>query len=193
MQHRLTSILAMTAAVATVGCGADSSVRTYEERVIRAHDEAPRAAVPQHAAPASLSWTAPEGWDEVPGSGMRKATFFAHSGTQTGECSIVSFPGDVGGEAANLVRWAGQLGVTLSDEDAATFIEGAESFTTESGIEGRIYDFSSLLASAAPGTPSMLASILDRGNEKVFVKLMGPAALLADEKERFHQLSVSIR
>lgn len=190
--YRLTSILMMTAAVFTLGCGADSSVRTYEERVIRTRDNLPGPALAQDA-PASLSWTAPEGWEEIPGSGMRKATFLASSGAQTAECSIVSFPGDVGGEAANLVRWAGQVGVTLSQEDATAFMGQAEPFTTQSGIEGRIYDFSGLLAPAAADAPSMLAGILDHGHEKVFVKLMGPRSLLADEKERFRQLSTSIR
>ncbi len=55
-----------------------------------------------------LTWTAPSAWQPKPASGMRKATLVVGEGA---ELAVTAFPGDVGGELANVNRWRGQLQV----------------------------------------------------------------------------------
>ncbi|HEY1791458.1 MAG TPA: hypothetical protein VGG34_00955 [Opitutaceae bacterium] len=58
-----------------------------------------------------LTWTAPAGWQQKPASAMRKATFMVPGAGAGSELSITAFPGDVGGELANVNRWRGQAGL----------------------------------------------------------------------------------
>ena len=58
-------------------------------------------------------WRLPEGWSEVPTrSAMRLATFMvAVPDGAPVEVAVTSFPGDVGGDLANVNRWREQLGL----------------------------------------------------------------------------------
>ena len=61
-------------------------------------------------------WKTPDGWDEEPGTGMRKATFRIQSDGPPLECSVISFPDPNGDPTspdyalANINRWRSQLG-----------------------------------------------------------------------------------
>src|SRR5688572_21226281 len=62
------------------------------------------------AAGAGLTWTAPAHWKAKPGSAMRKGSYAVPGeGGAEADLSITAFPGDVGGELANLNRWRGQI------------------------------------------------------------------------------------
>jgi hypothetical protein len=101
----------------------------------------------------------------------------------------MSFPGDVGGDEANIRRWLGQIGQTVPAETLAAFVASPARFTTVGGIEGRLFDFADL-----PGVTgsSVLAAIIPIGDQSVFVKLMGDAAVLKRQKPAFETLSRSI-
>jgi hypothetical protein len=129
------------------------------------------ASTPVATGSVALKWTVPEGWVEQPGQAMRMATFLV--GPDRRECTIVSFPGDVGGIEANLRRWIGQLEATVADEALAKFARAPETFQSEGGLGCLVYDFSSLLP--AGSAQSMLAAIVPMDGQTVFVKLMGPA------------------
>src|SRR5262245_48698828 len=62
-----------------------------------------------------LKWTAPKGWKELAGSGMRVASF---SVPGKAEMSVVTLPGDAGGELANVNRWRNQIGLPPLDQKA---------------------------------------------------------------------------
>ncbi len=168
------------------GCGGEEIVqRPYREvTTVRAAPK-PQAATeaPQQVA---LSWQAPEGWEERPGSGMRRVGF----GVGESECTITSFPGDVGGMKANLRRWLGQLDVPdPAEADMDRLIAEASAFTAQGGMSGQLLDFGSL----APGEQSMLAAVFEKDGWSVFVKLMGSRTLLAEERARFVQLCESLQ
>lgn len=62
-------------------------------------------------------WVVPVGWTLVPGERpMRVATYEAPGPDGPVEVAITRFPGNVGGELANINRWRGQMGLPAIDE-----------------------------------------------------------------------------
>src|SRR4051812_22881438 len=59
---------------------------------------------------ADLTWTAPAAWKSKPAGAMRKGSFaVTGENGETADLSITAFPGDVGGDLANINRWRGQI------------------------------------------------------------------------------------
>jgi hypothetical protein len=139
---------------------------------------------------AAVRWTTPAGWRESTGSGMRLASFAVGPEERPADGSIVMFPGDVGGVEANLRRWLDQVGVTLSGEAFRRFMNDRETFFTAGGLAGQYFDFTAVTGGAET---SMLASVVQRGDFQVFVKLMGPADVVRAEREPFRTLSQSLQ
>ena len=134
-----------------------------------------------------LEWDTPEGWENLGGSGMRIATLMAEGQ----ECTILTFPGDVGGDEANIRRWLGQIGKTVPDAQLRAFVNNPVRFTTAGGYECRLFDFADVLPpGASPGT---LAGIIVIDDHSAFIKMTGPADILARQKAAFERLCRSIR
>lgn len=196
--HPSTPVALVVAALLATGCGrSDSTWRSYDE--IHVEESAPRAPSARPpgpsaaASPRALAWTAPAGWTEEAGSGMRLATFTLHRDEQTGTCTIVTLGGAAGGLEANVRRWLGQLQLATPPAEAfASFLERQVPLRTEGGFEGTLVDLTEL-GDPAPTTPSMLAALLPVDDLTLFVKLTGPRGLLLAEKEAFAQLCRSVR
>lgn len=77
--------------------------------------------VEQAAAAGELQYTVPAGWRQLPASGIRKATLQVDDA----ELSVLVFPGDVGGELANINRWREQIGLATIEESALASITKA--------------------------------------------------------------------
>lgn len=134
-----------------------------------------------------VTWAKPDGWDEHAGSGVRIATFHVDGH----ECSLTAFPGDVGGEAANLRRWLGQIGVP--DPDPATLDKAATeaaAITSRGGLPGRIFVLTG--TGDDPGADAMLAAILRKEDASVFVKLVAPQSALDSLRPGFTALCESL-
>jgi hypothetical protein len=72
-----------------------------------------------------LTYTVPEGWEDLPASGIRKANLKVSDANGTAELTVLVFPGDVGGRLANINRWRGQVGLEdAQPEDLPQFTEG---------------------------------------------------------------------
>ena len=56
-----------------------------------------------------LTWSAPAHWKPKSGSAMRKGSYTITGEGGEADLAISAFPGDVGGELANLNRWRGQV------------------------------------------------------------------------------------
>lgn len=186
------NLIAAVAGLLLCGCGAQK-VETY--RVPKEKDpELPAAAAPADGAPASggsmaesavptangagLVWQAPADWQSKPASAMRKATFEVPSGAGPCELSVTAFPGDVGGELANVNRWRGQAGLPAlqaQDLDASVSRVGAN------GLRFTIVELE------APGaaTKSILGAIVPVSGSTWFFKLTGPAPALRAAKPAF--------
>lgn len=134
-----------------------------------------------------LAWTVPEGWEDLGPSGIRLTTLRV----QGQECTILSFPGDVGGDEANIRRWFGQINHQPSDEAIQRLLASPKRAVTDAGFDVRLYDFVDILPAGAP--LSTLAGMIPVAGQTVFVKLTGTPAVLAAQKVAFEQLCRSIR
>jgi hypothetical protein len=144
---------------------------------------------------APVTWTAPAGWTGLPGQSMRFATFLITNAQGAAECSGITLAGNAGGVASNVQRWAGQVGLSLSPEQLKTFADGLKEEKTAAGQPLWIVDLTTLpVPDGAPAdAPSMLAAIVNRENDTVFLKLTAPRALIALERARLRELAMSVK
>ncbi|HMP88896.1 MAG TPA: hypothetical protein PJ991_01780 [Kiritimatiellia bacterium] len=208
-------VLAGLVATLCIACEkADREVRHYREINFVVDDPSPQgsspavvseSAMPPSAAPMAgssrmpdlppelrtpalpLEWDTPPGWENLGGSGMRIATLMVEGQ----ECTILSFPGDVGGDEANIRRWVGQLGHTVAESRLKEFVANPKRIVTVGGYECRLFDFADILpANARIGT---LAGIIVVGDHSAFVKLTGDTDVLKRHKSAFEELCRSVR
>ncbi|WP_233256675.1 hypothetical protein [Opitutus sp. ER46] len=136
----------------------------------------------------SLTWTAPAGWESRQGSTMRKATFAVLGADgASADLAITAFPGDVGGDAANVNRWRGQLGLApVSEADALAAIERFEA----NGLKVGVVD---LVDRTAQNPVHMLGGIVPFEGATWFFKLTGPDAVVAPAKPAFLAFMRSVK
>ena len=67
---------------------------------------------------AAPAWTAPADWRAQPLSSMRKGDWKLGPADAEAQLTVTVFPGDVGGLAANVNRWAQQIGLAPLDAAA---------------------------------------------------------------------------
>lgn len=122
-----------------------------------------------------LGWTAPAHWQSKPASAMRKATYaIPVEGGTAGELAITAFPGDVGGETANINRWRGQIQLPPA---SAADLAGVTRFEAN-GLKFAVVDYDN-------GQQRLLGAIVPVKGSTWFFKLTGPAAPMAKEKDAF--------
>lgn len=110
-----------------------------------------------------ISYKVPEGWTELPASGIRKANLKVSDENGTAELTVTVFPGDVGGRLANINRWRGQVGLDpVTAEDLAAFTE-SYTISQHRGLYTRIEG----------GTDSILGGLLPFHGNTWFFKLQG--------------------
>jgi hypothetical protein len=183
-----------------LGCSKDSDIQVY--KVPKAPASAAPAGMPAgHPplgggpgaapgtapgmdAPAStaLAWTDPAGWTREAGAGMRVASYKLPGEV---ECTVISLPGDAGGDLANANRWRGQMGL----KDIAS-LDGASSVQKTPLGPARVVDFEGAGPQAGR---RMVAAMLSEGGTSWFFKMTGPAGAVAQAKPGFMQLLGSIR
>lgn len=138
-----------------------------------------KTAVPT-AAGEGLTWTAPAHWKTKPASAMRKGSYavVGENGAEA-DLSITAFPGDVGGELANLNRWRGQLSLPpIAEPDLGSATEHLH----VNGLHVTVVDF----ANTESDKPQrILGALVPFEDATWFFKLMGPDALVAAEKPAF--------
>lgn len=158
---------------------------------------APAAAAPQSAmantavataAGPGLTWTAPAGWTSKQGSAMRKATYGIKADGATGEAelAITAFPGDVGGELANVNRWRGQIQLPpVGANDLGTVVTRVE----HNGLTFAVVDF----AGGNAGAQRMLGAIVPHAGATWFFKVLGPDAVVAKAKPDFMAFLATVK
>ena len=199
MRRNLSRFLAGTAALALLaGCGLQKPQwQTYEEANEVSHTSHDAGMPAQRQAPASkpvpVKWTAPDGWREEAGSGMRIAAFAVDRDGAKGTCTIISLGGAAGGLEANVRRCLGQIKVDVPPpNEFFAFLERQERIQTEGGFEGVLVDLTQI-GGDAPDADSMLAALFTVDGSTLFVKLAAPRALLMKEKDAFAKLCRSLR
>jgi hypothetical protein len=132
---------------------------------------------------APFEWTAPEGWREAPQRPMRVVSY-AIGPNGEAECYIAVLGQGGGGIEANINRWRRQMGQEpLSDEriaalpriealgQQAPWVEISGQFT---GQSGNVVEDAMLLGLVCP--------VADMS---VFVKMIGPAEVVGDQRDNF--------
>ena len=135
-----------------------------------------------------LAWTAPAHWQAKAGSAMRKGTYvITGENGATAELAITAFPGDVGGEVANVNRWRGQLLLTpIANTEAAA----ALTRLSTGSLQIAVLD----IANPAQNPPvRMLGAMVPFAGSTWFFKLTGPDALVAKEKPAFLDFAKTIK
>jgi hypothetical protein len=137
---------------------------------------------------AGLTWTAPAHWQSKAASAMRKATFtISGDGGATAELAVTAFPGDVGGEVANVNRWRGQIQLPSAPEAE---VGGS---ITRLEANGLPIAFVELVNPSAAPPVRVLGAWVPFQDSTWFFKLTGPDALVAREKPAFVQFLNTIK
>jgi hypothetical protein len=132
----------------------------------------------------TLEWDAlPETWAEFAPSGIRIANFrIANDGGQA-ELTVLAFPGDVGGDLANVNRWRQQIGLSpLSAERLASETERIE-------VDGR----DSLFVLMHGQRESVVGSFVPTGSHTWFFKMQGAKGAVSLEEKAFRDFMGTIR
>ena len=128
-----------------------------------------------------LAWTVPSGWTAGPERPMRKATLLipGEGGGPGAELSITAFPGDVGGNLANVNRWRQQLSLPpITQAELGSALQPLE-------LGGLHVDLVELVGPGSPPAQRVLGAIVPHAGATWFFKLTGPDAVVAREKPAF--------
>lgn len=119
-----------------------------------------------------VSFSVPDGWEELVPSGIRKANLKVSDDSGSGELTVLTFPGDVGGTLANINRWRGQIGLeNISEADLADVAQ-AYSISNHKGLYVRLEG----------AEQSILGALLPFHGNTWFFKLQGSTStVLANE------------
>lgn len=178
------------------GCGGGDA-EYVEVEAPPESEQAPMASAAHdhdHAAPEGpgFAYTLPEGWRQIPTQSMQLLSLEAGQPPNIpASVSVSAFPGDVGGQVANINRWRRQVGLGPVDPEAArSFVQPV----TLSGMEGWQVDFTGPAPEAAghSGMRTIVAVVSHQGNSWFF-KILGTASAVEEERERFAEFLSSIR
>lgn len=141
---------------------------------------------PAQSIPApKVEWTVPPGWSTVPTTQqMRLATFDAGGA----EVSVAAFPGDVGGDLANVNRWRGQLGLApITNLDLPAALKVVQAGNTK-------VSFVEITGEGQTADQVMLGAIVLPGDgQSWFVKSTTTKAKASEIKSSFEQFAKSLR
>ena len=130
-----------------------------------------------------LKWEIPQGWQQVPPSSMRYASFSAGTDDSRIDISIVTFAGEGGSDADNVNRWRQQLQLPpMGPAGIASQVESVKSGDT----------VFSTVDIAGPNART-LAAWTRRDGRVWFLKATGPTAAVEKEKPNFVKFVQSVR
>lgn len=195
LRSRIVPSLAL-AVVLLTGC------RREEIRVYTAAKDAPEQAAGDdheghdHAQPAAnraaqarpkLSWTLPEGWQEVPAGQVNAAQFSAKAADGEALVSLTPLPNLAGKEAMVVNMWRQQVGQPPLEQDA---IAGTLSPVDVAGGQGQIFE----ITGSRDGGPSrIVTAMLHRDDASWFFKLSGPEKAVEEVKPKFVEFLKSVK
>lgn len=147
---------------------------------------------PSAAAP--FTYTTPDGWQEQPATGMRKAAFKVTDGGTSAEVTVIDLAAsapNVADPLANLNRWRGEVGLgPIQAEDLEGKVEKIE-------VSGAASDYLEAIPDTAKPQESeakeaTVAAIVPAGDSVWFFKLRGDRELVAAQRENFKKFLESV-
>ena len=142
------------------------------------------------AGDAGVKYQAPEGWEEEPAGGFRKASFKVKDGDKLLDISLSDLSAQAGELLPNINRWRQQVNLPeISQEELDKQLQPIQ-FGDK--IDGHIVE---LVGEAQDGSgkETILGAIAIHGDKAWFVKARGSADLAEREKQKFEQFVRSIQ
>ena len=162
---------------------------TAEERHgFSASDFAPAEAA--DAPVARLHWTVPAGWTEKAPAPMRELNLQV-AGDPQAECYLTTLSGEAGGVEANINRWRAQLSLpplSTAEVNALPRIPWLGGEAVHADFEG---DFTGMSGESARKNWRLVGLVLVRPDNSRFLKMIGPAEVVARELTAFRELAGS--
>ena len=139
-----------------------------------------------------FTYSLPEGWSELPLSPMVILSLQAGEPPElVATVSVSSFPGDVGGQLANVNRWRRQVGLGPVAPEA---LDGFITATEVSDIAAWQVDFTGPAGSAAEGQPMrMVVTAVSHDGQTWFFKMVGPESAVAEELDAYQAFLNTVR
>jgi hypothetical protein len=139
--------------------------------------------------PPEFAWDAPEGWEPLPPSPFRAAGFRV-AGRDDATISV-SITG--GGVLANLNRWRDQMGLEPVTEAALGDLPRRPLLGGSAVVVDLAGDYEGMGGTGAVPAARLLGLIATLPVGTVFVKMVGPGAVVGDERDRFEAFATSLR
>lgn len=187
MKNLSYSLLFAILTLVATGCDKEPSVQRYQVP----KSEAPDTAAPDTPGPiaahpkVAYKWVVPDGWEALPSSGMRMASFSVPYQGETGDCSVIKLGDKAGGIPANVARWRGQIG--LPEIDQESILSSIEQFDCPAGT----CHYVKLINDEQPDK-AILATILPEENAVLFIKLWATKSLVNAAEQDFKAFCQSI-
>ena len=139
--------------------------------------------VPTPPSSPDVAWEVPDGWQALPASGMRLASFRPENAGDRGIASLIMMGPGAGGLAANVERWRGQVDLPEEHVHDHIPVEGALPYTLVNLVT----------ESAALDLPSStIAAVYELPNRTMFLKFTGETDFLVEHKSGFLRLAHSM-
>ena len=131
-----------------------------------------------------FSYELPAEWvEKAPSSMVLLAIQTGNPPEQLADLSISAFPGQVGGQAANINRWRRQLGLPPLDPDAALALVKQIDISDMTAWQVELTGPADM--SAGGQSAKMVVSAVFHDGKTWFFKLVGPASAVDGEVERY--------
>jgi len=178
-------LLALCAVALLASCR-DEKIAAYR---VPKETPSPATQVQPGGKTSDVTWILPAGWTTQPDQGgMRKGSFLVSGADGAkADMSVTAFPGDVGGDLANVNRWRGQVG--LAPIDDAALAQAVQIIETPAGK----FSFIELSGAGSASKPvRLLGAWLQQPDRRWFFKLMGDDALVTAQRDAFMSLLKSV-
>jgi len=133
-----------------------------------------------------FEWDLPDGWKTLPPKQFRDANFTLARDSAV-ECFLTVMAGGGGGLERNLTRWRGQMGQAAMSAAEVKALPTVAMLSREAILIELSGTFS------GKNDYGFLAAYLEQPGQTLTLKMTGPAALVAEEKDNFLKLAASLR
>jgi hypothetical protein len=130
-----------------------------------------------------LVWQVPEGWRETPPRTLRIVNFHVGPDDRS-ECYVSSLAGDGGGVRANIDRWRGQMGAQPSTPEEFAALESVRLLGVDATLV-EVHGAFQGMNGEQIADATMLGAVAPLEGRVLFVKLVGPSAVVAAERAAF--------
>lgn len=137
-------------------------------------------------------WTVPKDWQAGKPSTVRRGSWIVNGPDgQAADVAVTAFPGDVGGEIANINRWRAQIGLSPIKDTEVDSVTTKIVFGT---MTATLVDFTNpALATGEKFPQRMLVATLTEGGNSWFFKMTGAAPLVEAQKQAFIDFVKSVK